>query len=193
MASLFKMNPKTPLMKALVGKQKNLTDPKKGRTLADMKKGQYGTIRPMTDQEAAAYAAKTGTTRLGVRQQEKKYMSKAKGFQSGMTDAQKSRAKMESTQGGSQMGKIISAGGKGGEKGIAEEAKRRSAGKSPAKMTGGKSKAKQASSGIGPKAKIEKSKNTTPKLKQTKAESSKNYKTGVKSPAKMKGVKGLKK
>jgi hypothetical protein len=159
MASLFKMNPKTPLMKALVGKQKNLpehlkqaildapaksygkspmkkTDPKKGRTLADMKKGQYGTIRPMTDQEAAAYAAKTGTTRLGVRKQEKKYMSKTKSFQSGMTDVQKSRARMESTQGGSQMGKIIGAGGKGGEKGIAKEAKRRSAGKSPAKMKG---------------------------------------------------------
>ena len=165
MASPFKMNPKTPLMKALVGKQGNLpqhlrdaieaapespaksygkspmkkTDPKKGRTLADMKKGQYGTIRLMTDQEAAAYAVKTGTTRLGVRRQEKNYMSQAKKYQSSMTDAQKSRARMESRQGGSQMGKILKGGAGKGEKGIAEEAKKMSranGSKSPAKMKG---------------------------------------------------------
>lgn len=164
-------------MKALVGKQGNLpqhlqdaikaapespaksygkspmkkTDPKKGRTLADMKKGQYGTIRPMTDQEAAAYAAKTGTTRLGVRKQEREYMSKTKSIQSGMTDAQKSRARMESKQGGSQMGKIISAGGKGGEKGIAEEAKKMAKGnkgKSPAKSYGSKKKSPAMMKGV---------------------------------------------
>ena len=187
MSSPFKMKygGASALLKTLVGDQSSPAklDPKEkggkekkspGRTMADMGAGQYGTVRPMTDAEALAYGQKKGMSVSAVRGKEKQYSAKVKSKQSALTEAQKSRAK--SLGGTNQMGKIIATGKT--EKGIQEEAKKAATGKSPAKMTGGKSnnKTKQANSGIGPKPKIVKGKNTTPKLKQTKAQSSKNYK-----------------
>jgi len=255
MGSPFKMNPKTPLMKALVGKQKNLPEhlkkailaapespaksygkspmKKEGdakasqrKTLAEVGKGEYTKIRDYTPDELIAQVKKRGVSSAQIKKEIADYRAKSQKVRSS------SKAIANS---GTQMAEILTEGGAGGERGIAEAAKKRSAGKSPAQMKGvaglkkkskGKApaaskgmpkapnakmqarvkrvgkqgspakmkgdKTKQANSGIGPKAKIEKGKNTTPKMKQSKAQAGKNYKTG-KSPAKMKGVKALKK
>ncbi|MGB0975151.1 MAG: hypothetical protein ACPGU9_09200 [Flavobacteriaceae bacterium] len=191
MGSPFKMNPKTPFMKALVGKQKNLPDHLKqaildapetpaksygkspmkkdptkkegagtaapGRTYLDMKPGQYGKVRQLTNKEIIDQVKKTGKSSAQIKAEQKKYMDAA--------SKAKQKAKDIPGTATNQMGEILAAGGARGEKGIAEEAKKRSAG-TPAKSYGSKKK--------------------TPMMKK-----------GVKglkgSPAKMKGVKALKK
>jgi len=251
MGSPFKMNPKTPLMKALVGKQKNLPQPlkqaildapesspaksygkspmkktgkpvdvelDKGKTTVKEGKGRYGKETTTTKVETVKRvvprsggdktasereqenitAARKGEGRIGTKTTTTVKPSKVAG-------RTQTRTKLSGTSGfrndgtgfvkEATVGEIKKRGPKTAK--ITASRLEKNKGKSPAKMVGGKNKTKQAKrftdSGIGPKAKIEKGYNKTPKLKQTKEERSKNYRTGVKSPAKMKGVKALKK
>jgi len=213
MGSPFKMNPKTPLMKALVGKQKNLPEQLKQAILdapAKMDKGKKkGTKKDDFRYESDAPEVigtayrKAGTERVTEYKKGGKDLKKGDTYERGGFQTPKKVVDTGRDASGrkkaGETGKVTVEVKKGdirfstGKK----TKKKTGAGKSPAKMVGGKNKTKQAKrftdSGIGPKAKIEKGYNKTPKLKQTKEERSKNYRTGVKSPAKMKGVKGLKK
>ena len=157
MGSPFKMNPKTPLMKALVGKQGNLPQhlqdaikaapespaksygksPMKkentgkkptGKTLSQIKKGQYTNIRDYTPEELVEQVKKTGKSSAQIKREVKKYREQTKKV--------RSESKNVTPNSGTQMGEILAAGGARGETGIAEEAKKRSMGKSPAKMKG---------------------------------------------------------
>jgi len=166
MSSPFKMKygGASALLKTLVGDQKSLPpqlkkaieaapesspaklDPKEkggkekkspGRTMADMRSGQYGTVRPMTDAEALAYGQKRGLSVSAVRGKEKQYQAKVKSKQAALTEDQKSRARFEGGK-QTQMSKIITTGKT--EKGIQEEAKKAATGKTPVRMNGGKKK-----------------------------------------------------
>ena len=148
MSSPFKMKygGASALLKTLVSESSPAKlDPKEkggkekkspGRTMADMRSGQYGTVRPMTDAEALAYGQKRGLSVSAVRGKEKQYQTKVKSKQAALTEAQKSRARSEGGQ--NQMGKIITTGKT--EKGIQEEAKKAATGKTPVRMNGGKKK-----------------------------------------------------
>jgi len=144
MSSPFKMKygGASALLKTLVSESSPAKlDPKEkggkekkspGRTMADMRSGQYGTVRPMTDAEALAYGQKRGLSVSAVRGKEKQYQTKVKSKQAALTEAQKSRARSEG--GKNQMGKIITTGKT--EKGIQEEAKKAATGKTPVRMKG---------------------------------------------------------
>ena len=147
MGSPFKMNPKTPFMKALVGKQKNLPESLKkaildapaksygkspmkkegggkeptGKTLSQIKKGEYTNIRDYTPEELTAQVKKTGKSSAQIKREVKSYREQTKKV--------RSEAKNVTANSGTQMAEILAAGGARGEKGIAEEAKRRSAAK----------------------------------------------------------------
>jgi hypothetical protein len=246
MSSPFKMAPKTPFMKALVGKQGNLPQHLKQAILdAPAKKvkpgdivdtgidkaktkeidveggyrGQKGTSTTKTVKRSIIREPGQESKTAGERKQESTMATRkgegrigkqttvkagsTKNIRTGLSGTAKDKTGRTKyrTVGGKEVvveGTVSTIKPRGvdtGKKKSKGKSPAKSYGKSPAKMTGGKSKnkTKQANSGIGPKPKIVKGKNTTPKLKQTKAESSKNYRTGAKSPAKMKGVKALKK
>lgn len=227
MGSPFKMNPKTPLMKALVGKQKNLPEHLKKAILAapespaksygskkasplkkDKKLDEFG--NPIPEGFKSDIKGETGGTARSLGSLQKEYKTarkkrnrtpsrgadrKTQFAAAGGDSASLARLKKTDPAEYSRLKKSTQMQDADFKKLTRLEelrAKRlnKSATKSPAKMKGDKTK--QANSGIGPKAKIEKGKNTTPKMKQSKAQAGKNYKTG-KSPAKMKGVKALKK
>jgi len=99
-----------------------------GKTLSQVKKGEYTNIRDYTPEELAAQVKKTGKSSAQIRREVRNYRKQTKQV--------RSEAKNVTPNSGTQMGEILAAGGARGEKGIAEEAKRRSAGKSPAKMKG---------------------------------------------------------
>ena len=212
MGSPFKMNPKTPLMKALVGKQGNLPQQLKQAILdapakmtdKDKKKGtKKDTFRYESDAPEVIGTAytKSGTERVTEYKKGGKELKKGDTYDYGGFQTPKKVVDTgRDTRGNKLSGRTgtVDVEVKKGDIRFTTGKKTKEktgAGKSPAKMIGGKNttKHKQANSGIGPKPKIEKGKNTTPKLKQTKAESSKNYRTGVKSPAKSYGKSPMKK
>ena len=209
MGSPFKMNPKTPLMKALVGKQGNLPQHLKQAILdapakmtdKDKKKGtKKDTFRYESDAPEVIGTAykKAGTERVTEYKKGGKELKKGDSYDYGGFQTPKKVVDTgRDTRGNKLSGRTgtVDVEVKKGDIRFTtgEKTKKKSTGKSPAKMIGGKNKTKQANSGIGPEPKIEKGKNTIPKLKQTKAESSKNYRTGVKSPAKSYGTSPMKK
>ena len=163
MSSPFKMNPKTPLMKALVGKQGNLP-----QHLQDA-------IKAAPESPAKSY----GKSPMKKTEKTDAELKAQRGFTTG---AGKGKRKVKTKTPTSIYVKK--------EKTASAIAPRGIEGKSPAKMTGGKAKSKtKRVDSFGPKAKIEKGKNTIPKMKQTKSDLRKNYRTGDKSPAKMTGGK----
>ena len=84
------------------------------RTYLDMKPGQYGSVRNLTNDEIIAQVKKTGKSSAQIKSEEKKYQSKAK----------KNQANTNVTPSNSnQMSQIFSAAGGKGEQEIAKQAK----------------------------------------------------------------------
>jgi hypothetical protein len=84
------------------------------RTYLDMKPGQYGSVRDLTDDEITAQVKKTGRSSAQIKSEQKKYKSKAKKNQSNTNVTPSS---------GNQMSQIFSAAGGKGEQEIAKQAK----------------------------------------------------------------------
>ena len=161
MKSPFKMMPKTPFMKALVGNQHRLPehlkkailaapaksygkspikkegtgkDPKR-KTLAEVGKGEYTKIRDYTPKELMEQVKKRGVTSAQIKKEVADYKAKSQKIRSS------SKAIPNS---GSQMAEILKEGGAGGERGIARAAKRRGSGKkTPIKSYGKKTPIKK--------------------------------------------------
>ena len=94
----------------------NLTD---DRTYLDMKPGQYGRVRDLTDDEITTQVKKTGKSSAQIKSEQKKYQSKAKEIMAN-TNVTPSNS--------NQMSQIFSAAGSKGEQEIARQAKRMATG-----------------------------------------------------------------
>ena len=84
------------------------------RTYLDMKPGQYGSVRDLTDDEITTQVKKTGKSSAQIKSEQKKYQSKAK----------KAMSNSNVTPSNSnQMSQIFTAAGGKGEQEIAKQAK----------------------------------------------------------------------
>lgn len=223
MGSPFKMNPKTPLMKALVGKQKNLPEHLKQAILdapAKMtdkgkkkgtKKDDFRYESDMPEVIGTAYT-KAGTERVTEYKKGGKTMKKGDtyergGFQTPKKVVDTGRDAAGKKKAG-QTGKVTVEVKKGDIRfSTGEKTKKKGASKSPAKMTSGKTDAQLKAqrgftTGAGKGKRKVKTKTPTSiyvkKEKTASAITPRGVKKAAakmygKSPAKMKGVKALKK
>ena len=84
------------------------------RTYLDMKPGQYGSVRDLTDDEITTQVKKTGKSSAQIKSEQKKYQSKAKKIKSNSN---------VTPSNSNQMSQIFSAAGGKGEQEIAKQAK----------------------------------------------------------------------
>ena len=202
MAALFKMNPKTPFMKALVGKQGNLP-----QHLQDAIKNAPAkkTDKKFTEEKVSIGDKKETTTKdigggrtLTTKKRTVKKVASAKGRDAMTASEKKSADTMAKRKGGGRLGtettKTVSQKGvKGNTKtstalaGTAKDA----SGRTKYRTVGGEKVVMEGTvSAIKPKGIKKDIKKSAAKSYGTKKAAMKSY---GKSPAKMKGVKALKK